>query len=118
SFFSKAGMRDSLRSNSHSGPDGTPGGGTRPTRRVFRGLADETTIWFCNVQGRGKERAFRSLVRGQNGLLSKDDLWDECCMAKKKNAAAVALGRLGGLKGGKALAKKLTAEERTQSARR
>jgi hypothetical protein len=36
----------------------------------------------------------------------------------KKNAAAVALGRLGGLKGGKALAKKLTAEERTQSARR
>jgi len=40
-------------------------------------------------------------------------------MAKtKKNAAAVALGRLGGLKGGKALAKKLTAEERTESARR
>ena len=37
---------------------------------------------------------------------------------REKNAAAVALGRLGGLKGGKALAKKLTAEERTQSARR
>lgn len=30
-------------------------------------------------------------------------------MAKQKNAAAVALGRLGGLKGGKARARKLTA---------
>ena len=40
-------------------------------------------------------------------------------MAKtKKNAAAVALGRLGGLKGGKARAKKLTAEQRQASARR
>jgi hypothetical protein len=29
-------------------------------------------------------------------------------MAKQKNAAAVALGRLGGLKGGKARARKLT----------
>ena len=34
----------------------------------------------------------------------------------KKNPAAVALGRLGGLKGGKALAKKLTAGERSGSA--
>jgi hypothetical protein len=40
-------------------------------------------------------------------------------MAKrKKNAAAVALGRLGGLKGGKARAKKLTAEQRRRSARK
>jgi len=35
----------------------------------------------------------------------------------KKNPAAVALGRLGGLKGGKARAKKLTAEERKEIAR-
>jgi len=35
----------------------------------------------------------------------------------KKNAAAVALGRLGGLKGGKARARKLTAEQRRESAR-
>jgi len=39
-------------------------------------------------------------------------------MAKKKNAAAVALGRLGGLRGGKARAKKLTADERSASARK
>jgi len=46
-------------------------------------------------------------------------LCDELVMAKtKKNAAAVALGRLGGLKGGKARARKLTAKQRTQSARR
>jgi hypothetical protein len=36
----------------------------------------------------------------------------------RKNAAAVALGRLGGLKGGKARAKKLTAEQRAESARK
>lgn len=39
-------------------------------------------------------------------------------MAREKNAAAVALGRLGGLKGGKARARKLTAEQRTVSARK
>ena len=35
---------------------------------------------------------------------------------KKKNPAAVALGRLGGLKGGRARASKLTAEQRRESA--
>jgi hypothetical protein len=35
-----------------------------------------------------------------------------------KNPAAVALGRLGGLKGGKARAKALTKKERSQAARR
>ena len=36
----------------------------------------------------------------------------------KKNPAAVALGRLGGLKGGKALAAKLTPAQRKASARK
>lgn len=35
-----------------------------------------------------------------------------------KNPAAVELGRLGGKKGGKARAEKLTAEERSEAARR
>lgn len=35
-----------------------------------------------------------------------------------KNAAAVALGRLGGLKGGKARAAKMTAEQRSEIARK
>ena len=35
-----------------------------------------------------------------------------------KNPAAVALGRLGGMKGGKARAKKLNAEERSEIARK
>jgi hypothetical protein len=39
-------------------------------------------------------------------------------MAKKKNPHAVALGRLGGLKGGKARTAKLTAEERQELARK
>lgn len=36
----------------------------------------------------------------------------------QKNPAAVALGRLGGLKGGKARAAKLSAEQRTEIARK
>jgi hypothetical protein len=36
----------------------------------------------------------------------------------EKNPAAVALGRLGGVKGGAARAKKLTAEERSEIARK
>lgn len=38
--------------------------------------------------------------------------------SRRKNPAAVELGRLGGLKGGKARALKLTAEERSNIARR
>lgn len=37
---------------------------------------------------------------------------------REKNPAAVALGRLGGLKGGKARAEKLTAKQRKQSAKK
>lgn len=37
---------------------------------------------------------------------------------EERHAAAVALGRLGGLKGGKARARKLTAEQRRESARK
>ena len=44
---------------------------------------------------------------------------NQSVMAKvKKNAAAVALGRLGALKGGRARARKLTAEQRRARARR
>ncbi len=46
-------------------------------------------------------------------------VWDNCGVnRRKKNAAAVALGRLGGLKGGKARAAKLSAAERRASARK
>ena len=37
---------------------------------------------------------------------------------KEKNPAAVALGRLGGLKGGKARAEKLTAKKRSEIAKK
>jgi hypothetical protein len=39
-------------------------------------------------------------------------------LVKKKNPAAVALGRKGGIKGGRARADRLTPEERTASARK
>jgi len=47
------------------------------------------------------------------------EVWHSTGMAKtRKNEAAVALGRLGGLKGGKARARTLTAEQRRASARK
>jgi hypothetical protein len=39
-------------------------------------------------------------------------------MAEEKNPAAVALGKLGGRKGGKARAEKLTPEQRSEIARK
>jgi hypothetical protein len=39
-------------------------------------------------------------------------------MAEEKNPAAVALGKLGGSKGGKARARNMTKEERIESARK
>lgn len=39
-------------------------------------------------------------------------------IAPEKNPAAVALGRLGGLRGGKARAEKLSAEERSEIAKK
>jgi len=39
-------------------------------------------------------------------------------LAKEKNPAAVALGRLGGLKGGKARAKKLSPKKRSEIAKK
>ncbi|MCK9568598.1 hypothetical protein M0R72_06625 [Candidatus Pacearchaeota archaeon] len=41
---------------------------------------------------------------------------EEASPVREKNAAAVALGRLGGLKGGKARAEKLTAKRRKEIA--
>lgn len=43
---------------------------------------------------------------------------DEAAENVEKNPAAVALGRLGGLKGGKARADKLSAEKRAEIARK
>jgi hypothetical protein len=50
----------------------------------------------------------------QNRLPWPSGLWHQSGMAKsKKNAAAVALGGLGGLRGGKARAARMTAAERS-----
>lgn len=44
--------------------------------------------------------------------------YDPADAEREKNPAAVALGRLGGLKGGKARAAKMTADERSEAARK
>lgn len=54
------------------------------------------------------------IVEQATGEPTPKDITDE----STKNPAAVALGRLGGLKGGKARANKLTPEQRKESARK
>ena len=48
----------------------------------------------------------------QNALRVVEESTGETLVHREKNPAAVALGRLGGLKGGKARAEKLTGEQR------
>ena len=54
------------------------------------------------------------IVQEATGQAPKPEERDE----SQKNPAAVALGRLGGLKGGKARAAKMTAKERSEAARK
>jgi hypothetical protein len=73
----------------------------------------------CGQEDSEAQRSWRVRPVIQNWL-SSGAVWRyEWGMAKfKKNAAAVALGRLGGLKGGKARARKLTPKQRRESARK
>ena len=59
----------------------------------------------------------KSIVDGATGQEEAEDFLAKA-EAKGKNVAAVALGRLGGLKGGKARAKKLSAKKRSEIARK
>jgi hypothetical protein len=70
------------------------------------------------------KRSSKKNIRDINVLASKivEEATGEPAVPKpqdsNKNPAAVALGRLGGLKGGKARANKLTPEQRKESARK
>jgi len=63
-----------------------------------------------------KQKDTQELARSVLDAVVPDD--ESSPPAKKKNPAAVALGRLGGLKGGKARAAKLTAEQRKEIAKK
>jgi len=54
----------------------------------------------------------------QNALRVVEEATGETLKPAEKNSAAVALGRLGGLKGGKARAAKLTSEKRAEIAKK
>ncbi len=54
----------------------------------------------------------------QNALRVVEISTGEPLKSQEKNAAAVSLGRLGGLKGGKSRAAKLTEEQRSEIARK
>lgn len=59
----------------------------------------------------------KSIVDGATGQEEAEDFLAKA-EAEGKNIAAVALGRLGGLKGGRARATKLSAEKRRQIAKK
>jgi hypothetical protein len=81
-------------------------------------LAGQLFQQFVTLASKPLKRLGPSHLLKRNGLPHGGLLWHQSDMAKKtKNAAAVALGRLGGLKGGKARAAKLSAAERSESAR-
>lgn len=58
------------------------------------------------------------LATSEEEPTTKETIPEEKKPTKEKNPAAVALGRLGGLKGGKARAAKMTPEQRKESARK
>ncbi len=64
-----------------------------------------------------KKRDLNQLAKSIVDEATTDDKQKDVS-ASNKNPAAVALGRLGGLKGGKARAKKLTPEQRSEIARK
>jgi hypothetical protein len=116
-----------------TGDGGATGGDAAPRHHKARKLPPSITTggsgWPARPLGYEQlERDCASLPRrcrrkhhpkGKIGLQRAAETCKSNGMATtKKNAAAVALGRLGGLKGGKARAAKLTAEERRASARK
>ena len=67
---------------------------------------------------RQKKRAdLNELAKSIVDQVTDEELWEKA-LEEGKNPAAVMLGRLGGLKGGKARAKKLSPEERSAIAKR
>jgi len=65
-----------------------------------------------------KKRDLNQLAKAIVDDATSEDVVDEQDEEERKNPAAVALGRLGGLKGGKARAKKLSPEERRKIAKK
>ncbi len=69
-------------------------------------------------RSRNRPRDLNELAKRLVDEATGDAPADEPATEPEKDPAAVALGRRGGLKGGKARAQKMTAEERSASARR
>jgi hypothetical protein len=74
----------------------------------LEGLANPLAVWHDGVMVKGRKGDF-----AQNALRVVEETIGE---SLGKDAAAVSLGRRGGLKGGKARAAKLTPERRKQIA--
>ena len=76
----------------------------------------------CSSKPDGKKRDFMEIAKSVVDAATSEDKpnenEDQAAPDDGKNPAAVALGRLGGKKGGKARAEKLTAERRREIAKK
>ncbi len=83
-------------------------------------MLDRESIWFCIFDPMANRRKRPADVNQRAVLIAKiatgeiEDTQD----LKGKNPAAVALGKLGGMKGGKARAEKLSAKKRSEIAKK
>lgn len=76
---------------------------------------------YCLMPKRSSKAKLRSRDVNQSAFDAVQrvvSLAEDATKRREKNPAAVALGRLGGLKGGKARAEKLSASDRSEIARR
>lgn len=90
-----------------------PIGATLTFRFIFAGLANKIREWL-----RPKRKRPIDANQLAHSVISDVIRLSEKPQKNEKNPAAVALGRLGGLKGGKARAEKLSPEQRTAIAKR
>lgn len=72
---------------------------------------------YCSL-GRSAKDGFSQLRKRYSSESDRGMLANSATKEKKKNPAAVALGRLGGSKGGHARARNMSAKERSESARK
>lgn len=70
-----------------------------------------------SVVSKGKQGQTDANMAASKNVTISTDVTDASKNGVNKNPAAVALGRLGGLKGGKARAEKLTSERRAEIAK-
>lgn len=81
-------------------------------------MADTPNMPKRSSTDKGRTQDVNQLAKSIVDLATGNPITEEPLPFTQKNPAAVALGRLGGLKGGKARAEKLSAKKRSEIAKK